>query len=115
MRKIWIICSILGLFFLGPVVLLSGEAKAMEETISGRSYRAIQVAAVEFARHNLDISRYRIAVATGAVAKTSIFVTFIDADAPDDPRFRGNPGKIPGFAVELNRDDLRVIRANFIR
>jgi hypothetical protein len=37
-------------------------ANATEESISGQSYRAIQIAAAEFARHDLDVSRYRITV-----------------------------------------------------
>ena len=114
MRKIFTSCALLALFCFGPVGLLPAEIQAMEESISGRNYRAIQAAVVELARHNLDISRYRITVTE---TEASLIVTFIDASAPDDPRgqFRGNPGKIPAFSAELKRDNLQVIRSNFIR
>ena len=97
-----------------PVAPLSGEVKAMEETISGRSFRAIEVAAAELARSNLDISLYRITVTEEG---TSVVVIFIDANATGEEkkRFRGSPGNIPAFEVELGRDDLRVIRSNFVR
>jgi hypothetical protein len=78
-----------------------------------QSYRAIQIAAAEFARHDLDVSRYRITVIDNAA--TSIIVIFVDVDAPDNPGIRGNPGKIPGFEVELARDNLHVVRSHFIR
>ena len=86
----------------------------MEELISGVGYRVIQAAMSEFVRNNLDISRYRITVAERG---SSYVVTFIDASVTNDaPGYtRGSPGKIPSFSVELSRDDLRLIRSNFVR
>lgn len=114
MRNILIVCSLLGLFCVGTMVLVRAGTKVTEESISGRSYPVIQTAIAELARYNLDVSRYRITVKE---TETSWFVTLIDADVPDDvrERFRGDPGKIPGFVVELERDNLRVVRSNFIR
>jgi hypothetical protein len=114
MRKTWIVCLLSGLFIAGSAALLLVEAKAAEESISGRNYLAIEAAAVEFARQGLDISRYRITVHE---TEASLFVTFIDADVPDEQRrhVRGNPGKIPGFEVQLKRDNFQVVRSNFTR
>jgi hypothetical protein len=110
--RILIARSFLGLLCAGPMALPPIAANATEESISGRSYRAIQIAAAEFPA-SLDISRYRITVIDNA--STSIVVIFVDADAPDNPHLRGNPGKIPGFEVGLARDNLRVVRSSFIR
>jgi hypothetical protein len=95
-------------------VLFSAKLWAMEESISGLGYRVIQAAMFEFVRNNLDITRYRITVAEEG---SSFLVTFIDANAPNDPlgHMRGSPGKIPAFSVELGRDDLRLIRSHFVR
>jgi hypothetical protein len=110
MKRPLVICSTLMLLS----VLFSVRLWAMEESISGVSYRVIQAAMSEFVRKNLDITRYRITVAGEG---SSYLVTFIDASAPNDPsgHMRGNPGKIPAFSVELSRDDLRLIRSNFVR
>jgi hypothetical protein len=112
--RILIVCSLLGLFYVGPMALLPIAANAIEESISGRSYLAIQTAAAELVRNDLDISRYRITVIE---AETALFVIFIDADVPDDTKrgVRGNPSRIPGFEVELTRNNLRVVRSHFIR
>jgi len=114
MRKAWIICLLSGLCFLGTTALRPSAAKASEELISGKAYLLIHAAMAEFERQGLDISRYRIIVGE---TQTYRFVIFIDADVTEEERLRvrGSPGKIAGFAVELERDSLGVIRSHFIR
>ena len=110
--------TILRLLCLAPIFVggasYSAELRSMHEEISGKSLIAIQAAIPEFMRTGLDISRYRVAVDEN---ESHVVVTFIDADAPDDPRghIRGNLSKLPAFIVELGRDDLHVIRSNFMR
>jgi hypothetical protein len=114
MRKTWIACLLSGLFVLGSTTILPGTAEAADDSISGQAYLMIQVAMPEFENRGLDISRYRITVQE---TKDSRYVIFIDADVTEEQKRhgRGNPGKIPGFEVELARDELKVVRSNFIR
>jgi hypothetical protein len=114
MRKAWIICLLSGLFIFGLAALRPAEAKASEELISGQAYLSIHAAMAEFERQGLDISRYRIIVGEN---QTYRFVIFIDANVTEEKRLRirGNPGKIPGFEVELTRDNFQIIRSNLIR
>jgi hypothetical protein len=114
MRKAWIVFLLSWLFILSSTALRLSVAKASEVLISGKDYLVIQAAMSEFNSHALDISHYRIIVGE---TQTSRFVEFIDADVVEEQRrqFVGNPGKIPGFAVELERDSLGVIRSYFIR
>ncbi|MBR0834739.1 hypothetical protein JQ612_16235 [Bradyrhizobium manausense] len=110
--------TILYLLCLAPIFVggasCSTELGSMHEAISGKNLRAIQAAMPEFMRTGMDISRYRIVVDEN---ESHVVVTFIDADAPDDPRgrIRGNLSKLPAFIVELGRNDLQVIRSNFMR
>ena len=114
MPKAWIVCLLAGLVIVGSAILMPARAKAVEESVSGRGFQAIQAAMAEFNDQGLDISRYRIIVHERA---TSLFVSFIDADVTDEQRLhvRGNPGTIPGFEVELRRDNLGVVRSHFIK
>ena len=112
--KAWIVCLISGVFILGSTALRSAEIKASEESISGRSYAAIQAAVAEFEGHASNIERYRIIVEE---MQNSWIVLFIDADVTDEERrrVRGSPGKLAAFAVELKRDNLQVISSHFVR
>jgi hypothetical protein len=99
---------------IGPTALAQAEDWRFEESITGRSYQVVEAAAAELARNGLDISRYRIIVTR---SETSWFVTFVDADVPDEvrQRVRGSPGAIASFAVELKRDDLHIMNSHFVR
>ena len=109
MRKTWIVCLLSGLF-----VVSSTTLRAAEESISGRSYQAIQAAMPEFKDRGLDISRYRIIVYERG---TSLAVIFIDAEVTGEQRLhvRGDPGKIPGLEVELRQDNFGVVSSHFIK
>ena len=110
MKKLLLVWSLLCV----PLLSAAEDLQNKEETISGWSFRVIQAAIPEFARNSLDVSRYRITVTE---TNSSFFVTFINVDVPSDlqRQFRGSPGKISAFEVELSRDDLRIIRSNFVR
>jgi hypothetical protein len=82
----------------------------MEESISGRSFRAIQAAIPELERNKLGVEGYRIRVHESGA---SVFVLFGDPNAPKG--LRGSWGDRPAFSVELARDDLRIIRSQFER
>lgn len=90
--------------------LAATESQAMEESISGRNFQAIQAALVEFEHRKLDITGYRIVV---RVSSSSTFVSFVNPGAPAGQR--GSSGPRPTFSVELSNNDLRIIRLQFDR
>jgi hypothetical protein len=114
MRQILRVCALLLPLCAISIALAKIGDKLGEESMSGRSFRAAQAASREFASNGLDISHYRIVVTE---RKDAWWVFFIDADVTDEMRLRarGSPGKIPGFEVEVSRDDFKAIRSSFIR
>ena len=89
--------------------LIAGS-QLMEESISGRSFRAIQVAVTELERNKLNVGDYRI---TLQQSDRSIFVLFRNPNASQEQR--GSSGPRPTFSVELSNDGLQVIRSQFER
>jgi hypothetical protein len=114
MRKALAICLFLESLCISPTALAQAEDWRFEESVTGRSYQVIEAAAAELVRNGLDILRYRIIVTRN---ETSWFVTFVDADVPDEvrQRVRGSPGAIASFAVELKRDNLQIVHSHFVR
>jgi hypothetical protein len=85
------------------------ELRKAREIISGRNYRAIEVAIPELERRGLKVDDYHIVVfRMGNV----IFVIFGNPDDAYRPK-TGCVGPRPCFGVRLNYDDLRIIRAEF--
>jgi hypothetical protein len=83
------------------------------DRIQGHNFRAIEVAMQEFrARYSPDLDDYNIKVLRKGESGDSLVVIILDKVRP-----RGSRGSVgePGFEVELNSRDLRVLRANFIR
>jgi hypothetical protein len=80
------------------------------DTLHGTSVPPIQAALTPFQQRNLNIAQYKITLISEG---NSEVVTFIDKDA--QPGGRGGSGGRPGFEVELNAADLRVLRSNFVR
>jgi len=81
----------------------------MLDRIQGSSFLATQAVVVVFQRHNPDLTQYKIEVVREG---DSGVVIFADKNRPEGTR--GSVGK-PGFEVELNAGDLRVLRSNFVR
>jgi hypothetical protein len=86
------------------------EAHHAEEFISGRHFRAVQATLPELERNKLDVADSRIVIWESG---TSVFVVFGDPKAPEGQM--GSSGQKPGFSVELARDDLRIIRSDFVK
>ena len=92
----------------------SAESNSAHDSISGESFKIIQAAMADFERAGLSIAYYRVTVDnTDAMS----IVTFVDVDASVDQQghVRGNSGKRPSFVVELRRNDLQIVRSNFVR
>lgn len=91
--------------------LLADTARVkLLDTIQGGSFLAIQSAMTAFHRHYPDLAKYKIEVLREGDA---VIVIFTDKDAPVGGR--GNLGARPGFEVEMNARDLKVLRSNFVR
>lgn len=90
-------------------VLLTNKDRIKVDTIQGSSFQAIEAAMEVFKRHSPDLVFYKIDVVR---EKDSILVIFLDKD--QQAGTRGSLGR-PGFEVELNARDLRVLRSNFVR
>jgi hypothetical protein len=57
------------------------EAKSTE-SISGKTFRAIEIAAIEFRRQRLNVEDYRIIVRSSRADPNTIVVSFDDPDRP---------------------------------
>jgi|SRR5580704_6563247 hypothetical protein len=86
-----------------------GEEKGMI-SMSGQTFRALEIAAKELDRHGLKVEKYRIFVET--IDKT-IHVTFDDPDR--SPTQRGSGPNLTGLSVELDAETLSVTRSTFIK
>jgi hypothetical protein len=86
------------------------SAQSPPESISGRHFRAIEATLPELQKNNLNVEDYWIGVSE---SDASIVVSFGFKDAP--PSYRGSYGPKPNFYVELDKNDLRVMRLQLIR
>lgn len=83
-----------------------------DETLQGPNYSAIRVAEEEFLRHvpTVDLKEYRITVIRDG---EPMAVTFTDKDRLSGSR--GGSCHRPGFEVELDSRELRVLQSAFDR
>ncbi|TWT82334.1 hypothetical protein CA13_37960 [Planctomycetes bacterium CA13] len=89
------------------------ELKQLEIAVSikGKHYQIIDVSVKAFREKlEVDLVNYKIQLVRDGESVVAIFT-----DKDRDPMTRGHNPKCPSFEVELNPDDLRVRRANFIR
>lgn len=80
------------------------------ESISGKIFVVIQAALPELQKVDLSVVNYKIVVFE---KEQSYVVLFDDPDRP--PGRFGSTENMLCFEVEVNKSDLRVIRANFVR
>jgi hypothetical protein len=79
-------------------------------SISGQTFRAIEIAVRELNRHGLHVDKYEITVES---LQNTIIVSFND---PDHPRTQlGSGPNMVGFSVELDADTLEVTDSSFIK
>jgi hypothetical protein len=86
-----------------------GKFKVLD-AISGSNFLAIKAAMAVFQRHNPDLAYYIIEVVSEG---DSVVVIFADKDRHLGTR--GSLGPRPGFEVEMDANDLRVLRSNFVK
>jgi hypothetical protein len=86
--------------------------RIVRERISARSFRAIEAAIPELERKGLRVDDYQIVVSRRG---NLLFVLFTNRDEDGIPGHTGCMGPHLCFFVELNVDNLRVIRSDFSR
>lgn len=93
----------------GPLLARLQDAKNVER-IQGQHIRALQVAVSELRKQDLDVAGYRCQLVQDG---STWAVVFRDKDL--DPGIRGGRAGRPGYEVELDPGDLKILRANFVR
>lgn len=77
---------------------------------SGASLKWIYAAKPEFQRRKLALDKYTVSVIEH---NDSVTVSLASSDSV--PGAMGSSGSYPGFAVEINKKDVKVLRAYYIR
>jgi hypothetical protein len=84
-------------------------------SIMWKQYNLIEIAMTEVKKVKLNVGKHIIDVSEG---EKSFLVVFSDPNRHPTPpgviRW-GNQGILPAFEVEINKDDLKIIRASFIK
>ena len=76
----------------------------------GASLKWINIAEAEFQRKKLDVDKYTVSVVE---QDDSVTVALTSSDSVQGAR--GSTGSYPGFVVEINKKDMKVVRSNYIR
>src|SRR5712691_10836532 len=98
---------LLVLLCFGLFPLCASKSQAIQvESISSRSYRAIQAAMPDLERRKLDVDNYRITVVE---TFSSLSVLFHDPEV--SPGHERRPGRPPNLTIELDRDNFVIIRS----
>jgi hypothetical protein len=90
-------------------VISNTDRYLLVDHILGSNLVAVQTAVRVFAQHQPDLRQYKIDVIRDGDA---LAVLFADKDRP--PGIHGSVGQA-GFEVELNAQDMTVVRSNFVR
>ncbi len=102
---------LLVVFTLGP--LIRGEAKVKEmESILGSNLLYIQAAIPEIENKKVDLNLYRLSVIEEA---DFITIVLLDKNASRGSSTRGNPGKVPGIEIQLDRKSKKILKSNYVR
>lgn len=100
----WITLGVLAAGIISLIIFYSFMQGAREPIDTHQ--KAIDIARLEAQRKGVDVSTYRVEVFEEG---SSISVSFLDPSLP-----QGHRGG-PGFEVEINASDLKVLRSNFVR
>lgn len=82
-------------------------------SISGKTFRAIEIAVGELGQHGLSVEKYQIVVHNSLTEPNTMVVLFDDPDRP--PNLLGSSPNLVGFEVHLDADTLAVTRSHFVK
>jgi hypothetical protein len=89
---------------LGALRAQSGPLETRAE-FPGSSIKWLRIAEPEFKRHHLNLDNYKVLIDENG---DLVDVTLLSND--DKPGWKGSSGSHPDFTVEINRNDLKIVR-----
>jgi hypothetical protein len=110
MIKLMIILSIAVSTWDGRMAMAQGSPITKMAEFPGSWLKWIHIAEPEFQRRRLNLDNYTI-----AVVERRDFVEVMLTDSQAAGGVRGNLGSVPGFEVEIRKDNKTIVRANFVR
>ena len=110
MKKfVWVVA--LGISILGWRELLAQlEPPRVMAEFTGASLKWIHAAEPEFQREKLDLDKYMVSVVE---QNDSVMVGLRSFESVNGAR--GSTGRNPGYEVEIRKNDLKVVRSNYMR
>ena len=88
-----------------------GETMETMASMSGKTFRVIEIAAKELERRGRQVDKYKIIVRRRSDAM--MVVSFLDPDQP--PTVLGSGPNLVGLAVEVDATKLEIIASHFIK
>jgi hypothetical protein len=105
----WVMLMTISILGSSGLMVQSKPPKVMA-VFDGASLKWVHAAEPEFERKKLDLENYTVSIVE---QNDSVIVTLSASDSQKGAR--GSTGKSPGYEVEINKKDMRVIRSNYIR
>jgi hypothetical protein len=108
-RFVWAMIVVVSSLGWSALMAQSNAPKVIAE-FSGSSLKWVHAAEPEFERKKLDLDKYTVSVVE---QNDSVTVALMSSDSVEGAR--GSTGRYPGFAVEISKKDMKVVRSNYIR
>ena len=93
-----------------PATMAQAPTGKEETGLPKNNSKWLEIAAPEFQQQHLDMSNYTVSVSH---AQDSVFVVFTPLGQPEE--VRGTIGKHPGYAVEICKKNMKVLRSDYTR
>ena len=90
--------------------MAQSKSPKLRADFPGSTLKWIHAAEPEFQRRNLDLDKYTVTVAE---QDDSVVIALRSLDATKGAR--GSAGKFPEYEVEVSKNDMKIIRSNFVR
>jgi hypothetical protein len=106
------VCGIMLLIAIVGASTLMGQSTPprVVAEFSGASLKWVHAAEPEFEKKKLDLGNYLISVIE---QNDSVVVVLTASDA--EKGARGSSGTYPGYEVEIRKNDLKILRSNYVR
>lgn len=111
MKNLVFVCFVL-LSILAFDGLIAGSQTQPRAKFSGTCLKWLYAAEPVFQREKLDLDKYTVSVTE---EDGSVTVGLTSADCLEGWNGRGSCGSSPGFVVVISKEDMHVIRSNYVR
>lgn len=92
--------------------LIAESQTRPQAKFSGACLKWLYAAEPVLQREKLDLDKYKVSVTE---EDGSVTVGLTSADCPEGWHGRGSCGSSPGFVVVISKEDMHVIRSNYVR